>query len=50
VKSIEVRLLINRMLDKLIKEGNDPSFSSMMSEKESHVMATESLVKPIIEK
>lgn len=36
------------MLDKLSKE--DPACTSMASEKESHVLITESMVRPIIEK
>jgi hypothetical protein len=48
VKSIEVRLLINRMLDKLTREGEGEG--SMMSDKEGHMLITESMVRPIIEK
>ena len=49
MKSIEVRLLINRMLDKLVKEGNEPDHTaSMASEKDSHMLITESMVRPII--
>jgi hypothetical protein len=50
VKSIEVRLLISRMLDKLTREDCDPASTSMASEQESHVLLSESLVRPIIEK